>query len=98
VIAAFGAYAVRSSGRSRHQTGRGDDFTAALVQVHWPRAPSSSRGLEAYWLGARAQAHSSCAINALPCCWSAFALTDFFATDITNQRLRARQFNVGDGS
>jgi hypothetical protein len=25
-------------------------------------------------------------------------LTDFFATDITNQRLRARQFNVGDGS
>jgi hypothetical protein len=31
-------------------------------------------------------------------CGLLFALTDFFATDITNQRLRARQFNVGDGA
>ena len=34
--------------------------------------------------------------HAVAALWSAFALTDFFATDITNQRLRARQFNVGD--
>jgi hypothetical protein len=27
--------------------------------------------------------------------WSSFALTDFFATDTTNQRLRAQQ-SVGD--
>ena len=37
---------------------------------------------------------SECAVAAL---WSAFAITDFFATYITNQRLRARQLNVGDG-
>ena len=34
--------------------------------------------------------------HAVAALWSAFAFTDFFATDITNQRLRARQFNVGD--
>ena len=53
--------------------------------------------IEAYWLGAHGVDALSWRHHAVAVFWSAFAVTDFFATDITNQRLRARQFNVGDG-
>ena len=52
---------------------------------------------EAYWLGAEGLGALSWWHRAVAALWSAFALTDFFATDITNQRLRS-QFNVGDGT
>ena len=54
--------------------------------------------MEAYWIGAESIAALSWRHHAIAALWSAFALTDFFATDITNQRLRARQFNVGDNA
>jgi hypothetical protein len=54
--------------------------------------------IEAYWLGAVGIGALSWRHHAVAALWSAFALTDFFATDITNQRLRARQLNVGDGT
>jgi hypothetical protein len=81
-----------------NQTGRGDDITAALDKFVAASPIVVAAVIEAYWLGAEGSGALSWRHHAVALLWSAFALTDFFATDITNQRLRARQFNVGDGS
>src|SRR5262249_3691775 len=98
VTAAFGAYAVLQQWTLANQTGRGDDFTAALDKFIAASPIVVAAVIEAYWLGAEGANALSWRHHAVGLLWSAFALTDFFATDITNQRLRARQFNVGDGS
>jgi hypothetical protein len=98
VTAAFGAYAVLQQWTLANQTGRGDDFTAALDKFIAASPIVVAAVIEAYWLGAEGSGALSWRHHAVALLWSAFALTDFFATDITNQRLRARQFNVGDGS
>jgi hypothetical protein len=98
VTAAFGAYAVLQQWTLASQTGRGDDFSAALDKFFAASPIVVAAVLEAYWLGAEGPGALSWRHHAVAALWSAFALTDFFATDITNQRLRARQFNVGDGT
>jgi hypothetical protein len=98
VIAAFGAYAVLQQWTLANQTGRGDDFSAALDKFVAASPIVVAAVIEAYWLGAEGSAALSWRHHAVALLWSAFALTDFFATDITNQRLRARQFNVGDSA
>ena len=98
VTAAFGAYAVLQQWTLANQTGRGDDLTAALDKFIAASPIVVAAVIEAYWLGAEGAAALSWRHHAVALLWAAFALTDFFATDITNQRLRARQFNVGDGS
>jgi len=98
VIAAFGAYAVLQQWTLANQTGRGDDFSAALDKFVAASPIVVAAVIEAYWLGAEGSAALSWRHHAVVLLWSAFALTDFFATDITNQRLRARQFNVGDNA
>ena len=98
VLAGFGAYAVLQQWTLANQTGRGDDFTAALDKFIAASPIVVAAVIEAYWLGAEGSGALSWRHHAVALLWSAFALTDFFATDITNQRLRARQFNVGDGS
>src|SRR5215470_7788968 len=98
VISGFGVYAVMQQWTLANQTGRGDDFTAALDKFVAASPLVVAAVIEAYWLGAEGTAALSWRHHAVAALWSAFALTDFFATDITNQRLRARQFNVGDGA
>jgi hypothetical protein len=98
VIAAFGTYAVMQQWTLANQTGRGDDFSAALDKFVAASPIVVAAVIEAYWLGAEGSAALSWRHHAVAALWAAFALTDFFATDITNQRLRARQFNVGDGA
>jgi hypothetical protein len=98
VIAAFGAYTVLQQWTLANQTGRGDDFSAALDKFVAASPIVVAAVIEAYWLGAEGSAALSWRHHAVALLWSAFALTDFFATDITNQRLRARQFNVGDNA
>ena len=95
VIAAFGLYAVLQQWTLASQTGRGDDFSAALDKFIAASPIVVAAVIEAYWLGSGSDA-LSWRHHAVAALWSAFAVTDFFATDITNQRLRARQFNVGD--
>lgn len=51
--------------------------------------------LEAYWVAVGSWAELSWRHHAAALLWSSFALTDFFATDTTNQRLRAQQ-SAGD--
>jgi hypothetical protein len=98
VIAAFGFYAVLQQWTLANQTGRGDDITAALDKFVAASPIVVVAVIEAYWLGAEGSAALSWRHQAVAVLWSASAITDFFATDITNQRLRARQFNVGDGA
>lgn len=98
VIAAFGAYAILQQWTLANQTGRGDDFSAALDKFIAASPIVVAAVFEAYWIGAESIAALSWRHHAVAALWSAFALTDFFATDITNQRLRARQFNVGDSA
>jgi hypothetical protein len=97
-VAAFGVYAVMQQWTLANQTGRGDDFSAALDKFVAASPIVVAAVLEAYWIGAGSFGALSWRHHALAALWSAFAVTDFFATDITNQRLRARQFNVGDGA
>jgi hypothetical protein len=96
VLAAFGAYTVLQQWTLANQTGRGDDFTAALDKFVAASPLAAAAVIEAYWLGAEGLNALTWRHHAVAALWSAFAVTDFFATDITNQRLRARQFNVGD--
>jgi hypothetical protein len=97
-LAAFGVYAVLQQWTLASQTGRGDDFSAALDKFIAASPIVVAAVLEAYWIGAGSIEALSWRHHAIAALWSAFAVTDFFATDITNQRLRARQFNVGDSA
>lgn len=97
VLTAFGIYAVLQQWTLANQTGRGDDLTAALDKFVAASPIVVAAVIEAYWLGAHGLEALTWRHHAVALLWSAFAVTDFFATDITNQRLRARQFNVGDG-
>jgi hypothetical protein len=96
VLGAFGVYAILQQWTLANQTGRGDDFSAALDKFVAASPIVVAAVAEAYWLGAEGSGALTWRHHAVAALWSAFALTDFFATDITNQRLRARQFNVGD--
>jgi hypothetical protein len=97
VLAAFGVYAVLQQWTLANQTGRGDDLSAAFDKFVAASPIVVAAVIEAYWLGAHGVGALTWRHHAVALLWSAFAVTDFFATDITNQRLRARQFNVGDG-
>jgi hypothetical protein len=97
VLAAFGAYALLQQWTLANQTGRGDDLSSALDKFVAASPIVVALVIEAYWLGAQGVDALSWRHHGVAVLWSAFAITDFFATDITNQRLRARQFNVGDG-
>jgi hypothetical protein len=97
VIIGFGIYAVLQQWTLANQTGRGDDLTAALDKFVAASPVVVAAVIEAYWLGAQGSNALTWRHHAVALLWSAFAVTDFFATDITNQRLRSRQLNVGDG-
>jgi hypothetical protein len=96
MLVAFGTYAVLQQWTLANQTGRGDDFSAALDKFFAISPLAVAAVLVAYWVGAQSLSALSWRHLTIAVLWAVFAVTDFFATDITNQRLRARQFNVGD--
>jgi hypothetical protein len=98
VLAGFGVYAIVQQWTLANQTGRGDDFSAAFDKFVSASPLVTAAIVEAYWLGAQGMGALTWRHHAVAALWAAFAVTDFFATDITNQRLRARQFNVGDSA
>jgi apolipoprotein N-acyltransferase len=98
VVATFGAYAVLQQWSLARQTSRGDDFSAALDKFVAATPMIVVAMLEAYWVGVDGLQTLSWRHHAVAVLWSAFALTDFFATDITNQRLKTRQVSVGESS
>ena len=95
VTAAFGAYAVLQQWTLANQSGRGDDVAAWLDKAAAISPLLAAVALEAYWIAVGAWAELSWRHHASALLWSSFALTDFFATDTTNQRLRAQQ-SAGD--
>lgn len=98
LIASFGTYAVLQQWSLASQTSRGDDLWAAVDKFVSASPLIVVAVLEAYWLGARGIGALGWRHHAVGLLWSAFSLTDFLATDITNQRLKARQVNVAEGS
>src|SRR6476659_11160964 len=59
VVAAFGAYAVLQQWTLANQTGRGDDFSAALDKFVAASPIVVAAVLEAYWIGAESIANLS---------------------------------------
>lgn len=95
VLVTFAAYAVLQIWTLSTMTGRGDDFTAAADKFIALSPLVIVAILEAYLLGARGIGTISWRLHLIAAIYAIFALTDFFSTDITNQRLRTRQIDVG---
>jgi hypothetical protein len=97
IVAGFGAYAVLQQWTLANQTGRGDTFAAWIDKVFALTPLLVAAALEVYWLAVGAWVELSWRHHAAALLWSAFALTDYFATDTTNQRLSAQQFHGDAG-
>jgi hypothetical protein len=96
IVAGFGAYAVLQQWTLANQTGRGDDIAASIDKAAALSPLLLAAALEAYWMGMGAWGELSWRHHAAALLWSAFALTDYFATDTTNQRLSAQRLHGGD--
>ena len=77
-----------------YQTGRGDELAATVDKIFSASPAIVTALIQMYWLGHDAAASLSWRQHVVSALWSAFAIADFFATDITNQRLRMRQLNL----
>jgi len=95
IVAGFGAYAVLQQWTLANQSGRGDDVAAWLDKAAAISPLLAVVAPEAYWITVGSWAELSWRHHAVALLWSSFALMDFFATDTTNQRLRAQQ-STGD--
>ena len=91
IVAGFGAYAVLQQWTLANQSGRGDDVAAWLDKAAAISPLLVAVALEAYWVAVGTWAALSWRHHAATVLWGSFAMTDFFATDTTNQRLRAQQ-------
>jgi hypothetical protein len=97
LVAGFGAYTVLQQWTLANQTGPGDNLAARLDKAVALSPLLLAAALEAYWFGVGAWADLSWRHHAAALLWSAFALTDFSATDTTNQRLSTQQFHGDAG-
>ena len=95
LLIAFTAYAVLQQWTLSTMTGRGDDFTAAADKFIALSPLVVVAVIEAYWLGAVGVGALSWRLHLVGAICAIFAITDFFSTDITNQRLRSRQIDMG---
>lgn len=95
VLFGFAVYSILQIWTLATVTGRGDDFTAALDKFVALSPLVVAAVSEAYWMGAASIFALSWRHHLVAVMWSIFAVTDFFATDITNQRLRSRQIGFG---
>jgi hypothetical protein len=91
---AFAIYASLQQWTLAYQTGRGDELAATVDKVFAASPAMVTALIEMYWIGHDASASLSWRQHVVSALWSGFAIADFFATDITNQRLRMRQLNL----
>jgi hypothetical protein len=94
IVAGFGAYAVLQHWTLANQSGRGDNLWAAIDKAAAISPLLVVASLEAYWLSVGVAL--SWRHHAVALLWAGFALTDFFATETTNQRLTADRFSPDD--
>jgi hypothetical protein len=91
---AFAIYCALQQWTLAYQTGRGDELAATIDKIFAASPAIVTALIQMYWIGHDASASLSWRQHVVSALWSAFAIADFFATDITNQRLRMRQLNL----
>lgn len=91
---AFAIYGALQLWTLAYQTGRGDELAATVDKIFAASPAMVTALIQMYWVGHDAAASLSWRQHVVSALWSAFAIADFFATDITNQRLRMRQLNL----
>jgi hypothetical protein len=91
---AFAIYSALQLWTLAYQTGRGDEVAATVDKVFAASPAIVTALIQMYWVGHDASASLSWRQHVVSALWSLFAIADFFATDITNQRLRMRQLNL----
>jgi hypothetical protein len=94
-LIAFAAYSVIQLWTLAYQTGRGDELAATVDKVFAASPALVAALIEVYWIGHDSATAMSWRHHVIAAVWAVFAVADFFATDITNQRLRMRQMNFG---
>jgi hypothetical protein len=77
-----------------YQTGRGDEFAATIDKIFAASPAIVTALIQMYWIGHNSAATLSWRQHIVAVIWIVFSIADFFATDITNQRLRMRQLNL----
>jgi len=91
---AFAIYSSLQVWTLAYQTGRGDEFAATIDKVFAASPAIVTALIQMYWIGHDSGATLSWRQHVVSGLWSVFAIADYFATDITNQRLRMRQLNL----
>ena len=91
---AFAIYSSLQLWTLAYQTGRGDEFAATIDKVFAASPAIVTALIQMYWMGHDPAVTLSWRQHVVSGLWSVFAIADFFATDITNQRLRTRQLNL----
>jgi hypothetical protein len=77
-----------------YHTGRGDELAATIDKVFAASPAIVTALIQMYWIGHDSAASLSWRQHVVSALWSAVAIADFFATDITDKRLRMRQLNL----
>ena len=91
---AFAIYSALQLWTLAYQTGRGDELAATIDKVFAASPALVTALIQMYWIGHNSAATLSWRQHVVSAIWAVFAIADFFATDITNQRLRIRQLNL----
>ena len=91
---AFAIYSALQLWTLAYQTGRGDEFAATIDKVFAASPAIVTALIQMYWIGHDPAVTLSWRQHVVSGLWTAFSIADFFATDITNQRLRMRQLNL----
>jgi hypothetical protein len=90
----FAIYSALQLWTLAYQTGRGDEFAATVDKVFAASPAIVTALVQMYWIGHDSAATLSWRQHVVSAVWAVFSIADFFATDITNQRLRMRQLNL----
>ncbi len=91
---AFAIYSSLQLWTLAYQTGRGDELAATIDKVFAASPAIVTALIQMYWIGHDSGATLSWRQHVVSGLWAVFSIADFFATDITNQRLRMRQLNL----
>jgi hypothetical protein len=75
-----------------YETGRGDELAATIDLLAALLPCLVVVGAELFWLGKESVVYLSWRHHVIGLLWALYSVVDFFATNITNQRLRALQF------
>lgn len=90
----FAIYSALQLWTLAYQTGRGDELAATIDKVFAASPAIVTALIQMYWIGHDSAGAPSWRQHVVSALWTVFAIADFFATDITNQRLRMRQLNL----